>query len=51
MDTANPQPAHSRRGLWIKRLGAASFLFFIVKGLLWLLVPAAIVAWRAVAQS
>jgi hypothetical protein len=25
---------------WIKRLGFYSFLFFLVKGLLWLLVPA-----------
>lgn len=41
----------STRALWLKRLGAASFLFFLVKGLLWLLVPAAIVAWRALAQS
>ena len=25
---------------WIKRLGFVGFLFFLVKGLLWLLVPA-----------
>ena len=25
---------------WIKRLGFWGFLFFLVKGLLWLLVPA-----------
>lgn len=25
---------------WIKRLGIYGFLFFLVKGLLWLLVPA-----------
>ena len=24
---------------WIKRLGFVGFLFFLVKGLLWLLVP------------
>jgi hypothetical protein len=24
---------------WIKRLGIAGFLFFLIKGLLWLLVP------------
>ena len=24
---------------WIKRLGVAGFLFFLIKGLLWLLVP------------
>ena len=39
------------KGLWLKRVGAASFLFFLVKGLLWLLVPAAVVAWRALGQS
>jgi len=27
---------------WIKRLGFFGFLFFLVKGLLWLLVPALI---------
>jgi hypothetical protein len=27
---------------WIKRLGFWGFLFFLVKGLLWLLVPALI---------
>lgn len=27
---------------WIKRLGFLGFLFFLVKGLLWLLVPALI---------
>jgi hypothetical protein len=25
--------------LWIKRIGFLGFLFFLVKGLLWLLVP------------
>jgi len=24
---------------WTKRFGAAAFLFFLVKGLLWLIVP------------
>jgi len=30
---------------WIKRLGFWGFLFFLVKGLLWLLVPALIAIW------
>ncbi|HTG93015.1 MAG TPA: hypothetical protein VL866_10535 [Pyrinomonadaceae bacterium] len=30
---------------WIKRLGLWGFLFFLVKGLLWLLVPALIAIW------
>jgi len=31
---------------WTKRIGAAAFLFFLIKGLLWLIVPA-IVAYFA----
>jgi hypothetical protein len=27
---------------WMKRFGVAGFLFFLVKGLLWLIVPALI---------
>ncbi len=27
---------------WVKRLGVAGFMFFLVKGLLWLIVPALI---------
>jgi len=27
---------------WIKRFGAAGFVFFLVKGLLWLILPAAV---------
>jgi len=38
------EPAARR---WIKRLGVAGFMFFLVKGLLWLLVPAGIVLWRS----
>lgn len=30
----------NQAGLWMKRLGAAGFVFFLVKGLLWLAVPA-----------
>lgn len=25
---------------WLKRLGVGGFLFFLIKGLLWLMVPA-----------
>jgi hypothetical protein len=25
--------------MWFKRLGVAGFLFFLIKGLLWLIVP------------
>lgn len=30
---------------WVKRLGFWGFLFFLVKGLLWLLVPALLAIW------
>jgi hypothetical protein len=30
---------------WVRRLGAAAFLFFLIKGLLWLIVPALLVWW------
>jgi hypothetical protein len=28
---------------WIKRFGVAGFLFFFIKGLLWLIVPAVLI--------
>jgi hypothetical protein len=27
---------------WVKRFGVAGFLFFLIKGLLWLIIPALI---------
>jgi len=30
---------------FVKRLGVVGFLFFLVKGLLWLLVPALLAIW------
>lgn len=35
-------PAAARGGrmmMWLKRLGVGGFIFFLVKGLLWLIVP------------
>lgn len=32
---------------WFKRLGVAGFLFFFIKGLLWLIVPAVLIWWSA----
>jgi len=29
---------------WVRRLGAFAFLFFLIKGLLWLAIPAGIAA-------
>lgn len=34
------------RQVW-KKLGVAGFLFFFIKGLLWLAIPAGIAAWQA----
>lgn len=39
--TAVNRPAH---GHWLRRAGLAGSLFFLVKGLLWILVPATL-AW------
>ncbi len=30
---------NNRFKLWLKRVGWAGFLFFLIKGLLWLLIP------------
>lgn len=32
---------------WIKRFGFWGFMFFLVKGLLWLIVPGLIALWAA----
>jgi len=34
---------------WWKRLTLITFLFFLVKGLAWLVVPALIIWWRSIA--
>jgi hypothetical protein len=36
----------SRNARWGKRVGTIGFLFFLVKGLLWLLIPALLFAWQ-----
>jgi hypothetical protein len=30
---------------WIKRFGVAGFMFFLIKGLLWLIIPALVAYW------
>ncbi len=36
-----PQPENKDQAAgWMKRFGVAGFLFFLIKGLLWLIVPA-----------
>jgi len=41
---SSAKPTGTRRA-WLGRFGAAAFLFFLVKGLLWLLLPLAIAFW------
>lgn len=38
-----PVTRSAKRTTWLKRFGVAGFLFFLVKGLLWLMLPAALV--------
>ncbi len=39
-------PGHSViRSSWIRRLGVAGFLFFLIKGLLWLAAPGLLLLW------
>ncbi|MDR6560128.1 MULTISPECIES: hypothetical protein [unclassified Arcicella] len=35
----NNQPPKKDFRAWLKRLGWAGFFFFLIKGLLWLIVP------------
>ncbi len=47
----NMHPASTSRGStlkrWVKKLGFWGFLFFLVKGLLWLTIPALIAFFAA----
>jgi hypothetical protein len=43
-ETATTKPTRlSLACPWLKRLGVVGFLFFLIKGLLWLLVPGLLV--------
>lgn len=35
----------------LKRFGLAGFLFFLIKGLLWLIIPAAAAAWAMISDG
>ncbi len=35
---------------WVRKLGVAGTMFFLIKGLLWLLIPALAVAWKALSD-
>ena len=43
-DAAEAPPASPVR-IWIRRFGVAGFLFFLVKGLLWLSLPTLLVVF------
>ena len=34
------------RKVWLRHLGATGFAFFLLKGLLWLLLPTLFALWR-----
>lgn len=36
----SPSALRARLPAWLQRFGGAGFLFFLVKGLLWLIAPA-----------
>jgi hypothetical protein len=38
-----PDPNDRKPTTWLKRFGVAGFLFFLIKGLLWLSLPALLV--------
>lgn len=40
-------PRRRRLPAALRRLGVAGFLFFLIKGLLWLLLPGALVAMQS----
>lgn len=48
-DTLEQPAARNGAMAWLRRLGVAGFLFFLIKGMLWLIVPAAIMWWRSAA--
>jgi hypothetical protein len=39
MNTLNNLQSSFKQSAWLRRVGAASFSFFLVKGLLWLAAP------------
>jgi hypothetical protein len=47
MDAPQPPDAHPtapRGRAWLKRFGVAGFMFFLIKGLLWLALPTLLVS-------
>ena len=44
---AAPRSGADKAARWGKRLGVVAFLFFLIKGLAWLIVPTVIAIWAA----
>lgn len=42
MDSEDPTATKKK---WLAYAGAGAFMFFLIKGLLWLVVPAALLWW------
>ena len=40
-----PRDRQTNSRSWLKRLGAIGFLFFLIKGLLWILIPLMVLFW------
>ncbi len=51
VETAAKAESCPVKNKWVRRVGAAGFMFFLIKGLLWLTVPAAIAVWRGCAAG
>jgi hypothetical protein len=44
LETTPHNPQINNRKKWLKRLGVAGFLFFLIKGIAWIVV--AVLAWK-----
>lgn len=44
-------PASLNSPRWLKRLGVGAFIFFTIKGLLWLIIPGVLIAWGVTRES
>jgi hypothetical protein len=48
--TATRGQVSATHAKWLRRAGIGGFLFFLIKGLLWLAIPAGIALWRTFAN-
>lgn len=45
--SVSPDVQPSKKKKWLKYAGVGAFAFFLIKGLAWLIVPAALIWWGA----